>query len=146
MFLAFLHFFEIQFWIEAGDRLVRGLARHLTGLNAGCLWVTPSAIPSLHHCAGPSVQKRFCSTYCTEYLKKKVSVETTGVSTSCWSKGPLILPQNLQSKTKENQNHTCIGHKTKRRADKGQLISKYPFGFTLSTKTAKMSFFFVSAI
>ena len=38
--------------IETGNRLgysiVRDLACHVIGLNAGCLWVTPSAIPGLH--------------------------------------------------------------------------------------------------
>ena len=28
--------------------VVRDLACHVIGLNAGCLWVTPSAIPGLH--------------------------------------------------------------------------------------------------
>ena len=31
------------------DLVVRDLACHLISLNAGCLWVTPSAIPGLHN-------------------------------------------------------------------------------------------------
>ena len=33
------------------DLVVRDLACHVISLNAGCLWVTPSAIPGLHRCA-----------------------------------------------------------------------------------------------
>ena len=36
------------------DLVVLDLACHVIGLNAGCLWVTPSAIPALHKC-------RFCT-------------------------------------------------------------------------------------
>ena len=35
-------------WRPGIDLVVRDLACHVISLNAGCLWVTPSAIPGLH--------------------------------------------------------------------------------------------------